>query len=283
MKNSALWLAMICIISLPLHSLAATEIIPANNKTGLIISELSGRDILNEVSLRHDQKYEFEIQAMTLVDKQGNQETREMHRYKRQINAAETRYVSVFLNPAGIKGVSLLTWQHQNSDDDQWLYLPAYGKKMKRIAKGGRKNYFMGTDYTFEDLVAEAKDKFAYQRLDDEILDGVQTFVIQAQATDAKLKKATGYGFRKLWIQQDNFMLLRTDFFDKRERLIKRQLNSDLVQIKDNLWRANKIELEHFMNQHKTLTSVVKRGFDGNAIPEKYFTERTIIKGMWDR
>lgn len=124
---------------------------------------LSGRDVLDEVSNRHDRPYELEVQEMTLVDKSGNEEKRDMHRYKREIDANESRYVSVFLAPSGVKGVSLLTWQHKDSADDQWLYLPAYGKKMKRIAKGGRKNYFMGTDYTFEDLVSEARDKFSYE------------------------------------------------------------------------------------------------------------------------
>ncbi|NOQ35429.1 MAG: outer membrane lipoprotein-sorting protein [Methylococcaceae bacterium] len=240
---------------------------------------LSGREILDEVSKRHDRPYELEIQEMTLVDKSGNEEKREMHRYKREIDANESRYVSVFLAPSGIKGVSLLTWQHKNAADDQWLYLPAYGKKMKRIAKGGRKNYFMGTDYTFEDLVSEARDKFNYERLADEELKGVKTFVIKAVASDAQLKKETGYSFRKLWITQANFLVVRIDFYDKRERLLKRQLNSEPENIEGQLWRSNKNVIEHFDNQHKTITTISSRNFEESSVPEKNFQERSIISG----
>ena len=240
---------------------------------------LSGRQILDEVSKRHDSPYELEIQRMILIDKSGNEETREMHRYKREIDTNESRYVSVFLAPSGVKGVSLLTWQHKDSADDQWLYLPAYGKKMKRIAKGGRKNYFMGTDYTFEDLVSEARDKFNYERLADEELEGIKAFVVKAVATDPELAKETGYSFRKLWITQDNFLVVRIDFYDKRERLLKRQTNSEPVNVKDSLWRSNKSVMEHFDNQHKTITEISSRSFDESAVPEKNFQERSIVSG----
>ena len=240
---------------------------------------LSGRQILDEVSNRHDRAYELEVQQMTLIDKSGTEDKREMHRYKRKIDSNESRYISVFLAPSGVKGVCLLTWQHKSSIDDQWLYLPAYGKKMKRIAKGGRKNYFMGTDYTFEDLASESHDKFDYQRLSDEELDGTQTFVIKAIVIDETLKKETGYGFRKLWITQDNFQIVRVDFYDKRERLLKRQLNLNFINIEGQLWRANKIIMEHFNNQHKTITTIIRRSFEESAVPEKNFQERSVISG----
>ncbi|MCK5872725.1 MAG: outer membrane lipoprotein-sorting protein [Methylococcales bacterium] len=249
------------------------------NQTEIKTPVLTGKQILDEVSNRHDRPYEFEIQQMTLIDNSGNEEKREMHRYKRELDVNESRYVSVFLAPSGIKGVSLLTWQHKNTMDDQWLFLPAYGKKMKRISKGGRKNYFMGTDYTFEDLNAEERDKFSYERLADETLNGIQNFVIKAVAIETSLIKETGYSFRKLWISQDNFLVLRIDFYDKRERLIKRQLNSEVVHIKEKLWRANKSVMEHFIHQHKTITLIEKRTFEETSVPEKIFRERSVING----
>ncbi len=275
MKNKFVPL-LILLSSIPLSTFAK-ENTPA--PTTQIKTALSGRHILDEVSNRHNQAYEFEIQQMTLVDKSGNEEKREMHRYKREIDANESRYISVFLAPSGVKGVSLLTWQHKNTADDQWLYLPAYGKKMKRIAKGGRKNYFMGTDYTFEDLVSESRDKFSYERLADENLNGIKTFVVKSLAIEPTLKKETAYSFRKLWITQDNFLIVRIDFYDRRERLIKRQINSKPVQIKGQLWRFNKNIMEHFDNQHKTITSISHRNFEEPAVPEKNFRERSVING----
>jgi hypothetical protein len=154
---------------------------------------------------------------------------------------------------------------------------------MKRIAKGGRKNYFMGTDYTFEDLASESRDKFDYQRLSDEELDSAKNFVIKAIVIDSTLKKETGYSFRKLWITQDNFQVVRVDFYDKRERLLKRQLNLDFVNIEGQLWRANKIIMAHFNNRHKTVTTIIRRSFEESAVPEKNFQERSVTSGALTR
>ena len=43
----------------------------------------------------------------------------------------------------------------KDREDDQWLYMPAYGQKLKRIAGGNKKGYFMGTDFSYEDLRPE--------------------------------------------------------------------------------------------------------------------------------
>jgi len=150
--------------------------------------ELTGSQIMDEVSLRHDRPFEFEIQNMTLVDKGGEEEAREIRRYMRQDDDGTRRYLVVFHSPAGIKGVALLTWQNKDKDDDQFMYLPAQGKKMKRIAKGGQKNYFMGTDYAFEDLVSESREKFSYERLPDEIIDGVDSYLVRACPSSYKLE-----------------------------------------------------------------------------------------------
>lgn len=115
--------------------------------------------------------------------------------------------------------------------------------------------------------------------LADEDLNGLKTFVIKAVASDAQLKKETGYSFRKLWITQDNFLVVRIDFYDKRERLLKRQINSEPENIEGQLWRSNKNVIEHFDNQHKTITTISSRSFDKSSVPEKNFQERSVISG----
>ena len=89
---------------------------------------LSGRQIMDEVEARHEKPFEFEIQKMTLVDKSGKKEVRDVRRFTREKDKSQTRYLTIFRSPAGIKGTAMLTWQNDNKADDQWLYLPAQGK-----------------------------------------------------------------------------------------------------------------------------------------------------------
>ena len=127
---------------------------------------------------------------MTLVDKRKRKEFRDVRYDTKEYENGVHRMVFIFLNPADIKGTALLTWQHEDRDDDQWLYLPARGK-MQRIAKGGEKSYFMGTDFTYEDLQPETLDDYAYTQLKDDNIEGHLCYVVRAVPADQKRKRRT--------------------------------------------------------------------------------------------
>ena len=206
---------------------------------------------MDQVAERHEKDFEHEVQEMVLIDKKGNKEKRLLKRYQRKGEDENFKYLMVFHDPSGVRGVALLTWQNKEKDDDQFMYLPSMGKKMKRIAKGGKRNYFMGTDFTFEDLVTESRDKFTYKRLPDETIDGKEYFVIEAYPEEAELKKSTGYKFRRLWVKKDIFFIIRTDYFDRRGRYIKQQLSKNLEQVDGNLWRAKGQIIDNKKMKHK--------------------------------
>lgn len=240
--------------------------------------ELTGRQIIDRVSELHERDFEKEVQKMTLIDKSGTTEERLVYRYARD-EGATARFLLVFHEPAGIKGSALLTWQHDDKDDDQWLYLPAMGKQLKRIAKGGRKNAFMGTDYTFEDLVSESRDKFTYERLPDQQIDGVDCHVVDTIPSDPEVAKESGYKSRRLYVRKDNLFIVRTDYFDRRGNELKRQTATDLVEIGNGGWRANASRMENLRSGHATEIKVVERKFAEEEVPESIFRERFILSG----
>lgn len=241
--------------------------------------ELSGRQILDQAAERHERDFEREVQKMTLIDKSKTKKERELRRYARRTDG-NYRYLLVFHSPSGVKGSALLTWQNKNKADDQWLYLPAMGDKMKRIAEGGRKNYFMGTDYTYEDLVSESRDKFEYKRLPDETIEGVAYYVVESMAVEPTLKKETGYGSRKLWVRKDTFFIARTDYFDKRGKLIKRQTTDKLSAVDGTTWRAAFSRMENFQENHTTEIEVVGREMTEAVVKPDIFRERHVTSGQ---
>lgn len=184
-----------------LYYLVVAAIAIVISSPALNAQELSGRDIMDEVSKRHDRPYETENQAMTLIDKSGNTEERTLRRYAREVDGGLYRYLVVFDEPAGVRGVALLTWQNRGASDDQWIHLPAYGRQMKRSAEGGKRNYFMGTDFAFEDMTSEDRSKFHYERQPDEtveikdqtgaVVETVDAYVVDAYPKDEALAAET--------------------------------------------------------------------------------------------
>ncbi len=228
-------------------------LLASGNALAVDASAMDGRAIIDLMTERHEQAHEFEIQNMTLIDRAGNKEERELRRYVRKDEDGEFKYLVVFHSPSGVKGVAVLTWQHKEKADEQWLYLPAYKKKMKRIAKGGRKNYFMGTDYTFEDLVSESADRFIYERQADENIDGIDHFVVDIKPVNKKVARSSAYGLRRVRVRQDIVLATITEYFDKRGKLIKRQMLSDLENVSGDVWRANLARMENLAESHPSI------------------------------
>ena len=248
-------------------------------------SSWTGKQIIDEASKRHKKPYEYEEQFMTLTDSKGNEELREVRRYSREVGDEIYRYLFVFDSPAGVKGVALLTWQNEAADDDQWVYLPAMGRKLKRQAKGSKRNYFMGTDFANEDLTSEDNSKFRYERSDDIELDGISHFVVRAFPDSADVKKSTGYKFRDLFIRKDIFFTTITDYYNRRGLLLKTQKTSEIFQVEGELYRAKSAlmlrfeggERESVVHQTKVVSEL--RSFEEKDVPEKVFEQRFVKSG----
>lgn len=251
--------------------------------------EMTGRQIMDQVSDRHDRPYEAEDQAMTLIDDRGNTEDRTLRRFAREWNDGLYRYLLVFDEPAGVRGVALLTWQNRGASDDQWIHLPAYGKQMKRSADGGKRNYFMGTDFAFEDMTSEDRSKFRYDRQPDETVeikdqtgttvDTVESYVVDAYPKDEELAAESGYQYRRLYISKERFFIRKIDFFDRRGRFLKTQHSWDMVHIDGDTWRANTTLMDNDKQKHKTLVKVTERDLSEESVPERMFEQRWVTSG----
>jgi hypothetical protein len=236
----------------------------------------SGRAIMEMQKERHRAATEVVEETMVLVDKSGSQEVRQLRRYTKEVEADVYRLLLVFLGPPDIAGTALLTWQHAERADDQWLYLPARGK-MQRIVEGARKSHFMGTDFSFEDLQSEKLDDFRYSMLRQEEEDGRPCYVVEAVPT-AAVAPQSGYGKRLLWVDIERLVSVKVEFYDRRGKLLKTQTARGWGQEKKGQWRAAKVLMDSHRKKHKTLVGTQLRLLDG-PIDDQTFTERFITSG----
>ena len=158
------------------------------------------RSILERQKELHDAPHEFVRLEMTLVDRRGRERTRELRVWNRQDDAGRTRTLLKFASPPDIRNTGVLTWEQQPPQaDDQWLFLPA-GNALKRIAGGGKKNQFMGTDLAFVDLRPENLDLHQYRLESEEACGEGRCWVIEALPRDDREKRDSGYSRRRLWV-----------------------------------------------------------------------------------
>ncbi|MEE9254559.1 MAG: MMPL family transporter, partial [Pseudomonadales bacterium] len=117
----------------------------------------SGLEIMQSVVARDEGEYVTRKLRMEMTDRRGVTRVRETHGYRRYFGA-EKRTVVFYLSPTNVKGTGFLTYDYPDAerDDDQWLYLPAL-RKVRRISASDRGDYFLGTDFTYEDVKKEGK------------------------------------------------------------------------------------------------------------------------------
>ena len=243
---------------------------------------LTGKQVMEKQKELHKVSSEVGTEIMLLVDKSDGKEKRGIRRYAKEIGDDLHRYLIVFLKPADIRATALLTWEQKGRENDQWLYMPAH-KKMQRIAKGSKKNYFMGTDFTYEDMEPEDLDNFSYTILRTENIthdkNEFECLVLEAVPANKKKARESGYKRRILWIEKEHLTTIKIEFYDRRNRLQKTQTNHDIKKIEGTVWRAKKTFMKHHQKNHKTLTMVTKIEIN-QQVKSNVFTERFILSGV---
>ena len=251
--------------------------------TGLFLAAsspagMTAREIVDEQSHRHRLFHETTVMDITLIDRKGHREERTLRWLRKNEGNDLTSSLAVFDAPADIKGTALLTRENAGKPNDQWLYFPSQ-RRLQRIAQSRRNGYFMGTDFTYEDMDPENIDDYAYTHVESETVDGLDCFVIDAVPVEEH-RRASGYGRKRLWIRKDILFSVRIEFYDRKDSLLKTQRNSALKSIVGEAWRADEVFVDNVAKRHQTRVAVVSRDTE-TELGDDVFSDRHILTGRY--
>src|SRR5688500_10008912 len=125
----------------------------------------SGDEIMQKVNARDEGKQVVQNFSMELVDKNNKRQSRDTKTYRKDYKD-QRKSIIIYDNPSNVKGTAFMSFDFQatGKEDDQWLYLPAL-RKTRRISASNRGDYFLGTDFTYEDIKLGTKVSMAdYKR-----------------------------------------------------------------------------------------------------------------------
>jgi hypothetical protein len=242
---------------------------------------LTGAEIMSKVDKKNEITHEYKLQAMTLIDRKGNEKQRVLRQYRLQDAEGLNKYLMVFDQPSAVAGVALLTLQQADGDDLQYLYLPAHGKRLKRTAKGNNSNSFLGTDFTFEDLSSDDMDNYTHKRQEDTKIQETACFVVDSYPKGQQRQKDSAYLYRRIYVNQEHFYIMSVDYYNKRGKLLKQLSLSDFKMLKPGVWRASDQLMHTLKSQHKTLVKILERDIDAAKVTSNLFTKRWITSGRY--
>lgn len=208
---------------------------------------------------------------MVLIDSKGSESPREM-RVQALEGAGDTgdKSLMIFDTPRDQKGVAMLTYTHKTKSDDQWLYLPAL-KRVKKISSKNKSGPFVGSEFAFEDISSQEVEKYTYKYLRDETVDGLDCFVVERYPTD----RYSGYTKQVAWIDKAHYRVLKVDFYDRKDSLLKTLENKQYQEYLGQYWRPD----VSYMKNHQTgkATRLEYKGYEFKVgVDEKDFTKNSL-------
>ena len=218
--------------------------------------EVSGRDVMVLAYDRPDGDDRRSVLTMTLINKRGSQRVRQVESFSKDYGR-DKKSVMVFREPADVRGTAYLSWEYDDPDreDDKWLYMPAL-KKVRRISGSSRNDYFMGSDYTYDDMGKRNVEKDTHTLLGEERAMGHDCWKVEAVPVDPQ----DIYTRRVLWVSRTAHMVVHAEYFDK-DGLVKVYKALDLRQ-HQGFWTLFRSEMDNVSRNHKTVMGLESVQYD---------------------
>ncbi len=236
---------------------------------------LSGLDIMNMVDQRENGKSQISSSKMVLTNRQGRQRIRMTKRFSKEYGEDE-KSLFVFLEPADVEGTAFLNWSYDdiNKDEEKWLYMPAL-RKVRRIASSNTGDYFMGTDFTYDDMGQREPEEDNHKLLREEKVADVDCWVVESTSKD----KDYQYSRVLWWISKEYLLVVKGEFYDKRGRYLKKMTVSDFRKV-DGIWTAFSRFMENEQEQHSTLLEVQSVKYN-EEISDRTFKVSNLKRGKF--
>ena len=236
-------------------------------------AELIGRDIAIKVHDRPDGDDQRGVMHMTLINRRGRTRERTLLSLSKEYGK-DSKSLMFFQSPADVKGTGFLQYDYDDPDkeDDRWLYLPAL-KKVRRISGSSKNDYFMGTDFTYDDMGNRAVDEDHHKLLREEEVDSLTCWVLESTPKD----KDYMYSRTVRWIRQDALLPVKVEFYDRHGNLLKVLTITD-IRKQDGFWTMFRMEMDNLQEKHKTILEIEEIHYNV-GLKDNLFRVSTLERG----
>ncbi|MCI0330418.1 MAG: outer membrane lipoprotein-sorting protein [candidate division Zixibacteria bacterium] len=221
----------------------------------------------------------FSDGTFRLINSKGQERVRKtIGATKLQANGIDNMRMTRFISPPDVKGTVSLLVEHSEKDDDIWIYLPAL-KKVRRLVSSNKKDSFVGTDFSYGDVIGHKVREWNHKIIKEETVDGQPCYVIESTPKNDDVRSNSGYSKRIGWIGKESFVTLKFEYFDESGDLLKQARFTD-VRLMDPVkkrYQPMRLEAKNVQTGHTTVIQL--ENFKPNqGIKETYFTTRYMEK-----
>jgi outer membrane lipoprotein-sorting protein len=249
MNTSRYWSGLT--LALLITGAAVGLAILANKAHAGAAEDQKGLAIAQEIDRRDlgfgDSKTEME---MILTNRTGESSTRKLRLETLEVPDSEAgdKSLTIFDHPRDIKGTAFLSFTKILEPDDQWLYLPAL-KRVKRISSANKSGPFVGSEFAYEDLTSFEVAKYSYTWLRDEPCGEMECSVIER----VPQYERSGYSKQIAWVDTAEYRIVKVDFYDRKDSLLKTLNSTEWQKYLDQYWRPHRMHMVNHQTGKETI------------------------------
>lgn len=243
--------------------------------------QMTADEIIAQVNAREDGAYLTREFTFELTNRNGKTRSQQATAYRRYFGD-EKRTVIFYTEPARVRGTGFLTFDYASpaATDDQWLYLPAL-RKVRRISAADRGDYFLGTDFNYEEIKKEQKIEvtdYIFEYTGVKTIDGRNLFVVEGLPSNEDVADELDLS-KVVWrIDPDIWMSRQTEYYDKNGNHARTISLKGVERISGFITTTELYAMNH-KTGHSSRLRFTNTNYE-NDIPDNFFTQARLRRGQ---
>jgi uncharacterized protein len=152
--------------------------------------------------------------------------------------------------------------------------LPAL-KRVRRLVASNKKDSFVGTDFSYGDVIGHKPEEWEHRLLGEAPVDGQPCYVIESLPRTETVNANSGYSKRLSYVRTDNYVTIKGEFWDRAGQPLKTFAASEvkLVDPANARWQPMHREMVNLQTGHRTV--IRNETFKVNQqLKDEFFTTR---------
>ena len=236
-----------------------------------------GNAVVEALNAQNEGRQLKQKMHILLKDRRGKQRRSETSMFRKYFGDDKKIMIS-YNSPKSVRGTAFLIFDYQNksSDDDQWLYIPAL-RKVRRVSSSERGEYFLGTDFTYDDIKNGGKIEkadYEFNLLGTEEFDNRKMYMVECTPKSNTIIKELGYSRVIRWIDAEYFIVRKAKYWDVAGNDLKTIVSNNYEKI-NGIWKAHHVVATNHKSGHSSEFTFTDVDFNSN-IRDSIFTKRAL-------
>lgn len=156
--------------------------------------------------------------VLTITEKGGSTRSRTISMMTKSYADGLEKRIIRFIEPADVRGTSMLVVDNKNSADEMWIYLPAL-KKTRRIVTSEKGKSFMSSEFSNADMSSPAVSDFTHKHLEKSGTNN--QWIIESIPVNEDKADEYGYSKKISYISIDKSQVQKMEFYNFDNELFK--------------------------------------------------------------